>query len=359
MTALLDSGEKVAAFQKALLCWYDQFGRRLPWRAPPGVSPKPYYTWLSEIMLQQTTVSTVKPYFMKFLEKWPDIRALAAAPREEILAGWAGLGYYARARNLHACAKEVVSRYGGVFPATEKELRALPGIGPYTAAAVAAIAFERPVAVVDGNIERVLARLFSVQTPMPGAKKEISGFSWILAPGERPGDRAQALMDLGAGVCRPKNPLCESCPVRAFCLAWKKGLAGELPRREKKKNRPHRYGVAFRLWDPANRVLLVRRPDSGLLGGMTAFPATSFREARWTLEEARAHAPAAGRDETWLLHGENVQHVFTHFSLTLSVAEARLNTVPATGDFRPRDALKTAGLPVVMRKVARLSPFSS
>ena len=262
----------------ALLAWYDIAARALPWRQPPGTRPDPYAVWLSEIMLQQTTVKAVIPYYQKFLARWPRVGDLAAAELNEVLAAWAGLGYYSRARNLHACARAVVERHGGRFPATEAELRALPGIGAYTAAAIASIAFDRPAAPVDGNVERVVARLFAVTEPLPGAKPEIRRLAASLMPAKRPGDLTQAMMDLGASICSPRSPSCTLCPVSAHCLAFARRLTGSIPAKAPKKERPVRRGAAFVAVRRDGAVLLRRRPPKGLLGGMLEVPSTPWTE---------------------------------------------------------------------------------
>ncbi len=329
----------------ALLAWYDAHARDLPWRAPPGAArADPYRVWLSEVMLQQTTVPHAIPYFLKFTARWPTVGALAAEADGEVMAAWAGLGYYARARNLLACARAVAGGHGGVFPDTEEALRALPGLGAYTAAAVAAIAFDRPANVVDGNVERVMARLFAVDDPLPDAKPELKRLAAGLVRDERPGDWAQALMDLGATLCRPKQPLCERCPVSAHCQAVATGAPDTYPRRTAKAERPHRHGVAYVLTQ-GDRVALVRRPPKGLLGGMLALPTSEWRTARWSDGEALAAAPA---DLDWRGVGE-VEHGFTHFTLTLRLLRAE---GPAEGViWSPRRDLD--GLPSVFLKAAK------
>ncbi|HYU11045.1 MAG TPA: A/G-specific adenine glycosylase, partial [Stellaceae bacterium] len=258
----------------ALLAWYDRHRRDLPWRSPAGTRADPYRVWLSEIMLQQTTVVTVAPYFDRFVARWPDIRALAAASLDEVLHEWQGLGYYARARNLHACARAVVARHGGYFPENPAQLRALPGIGDYTAAAIAAIAFDHGSAAVDGNVERVVARLFAVVEPLPAAKPRLKALATALVPARRAGDFAQAMMDLGATLCTPRRPRCVLCPWREACAARAAGIADNLPARLDKPERPWRYGVVFWLSRGDGAVLLRRRPEKGLLGGMIELPST-------------------------------------------------------------------------------------
>ncbi|MFZ5668635.1 MAG: A/G-specific adenine glycosylase [Pseudomonadota bacterium] len=308
-----------AALRVALLAWYDDAARTLPWRAGPGAGARtdPYLVWLSEVMLQQTTVPHATPYFLAFTRRWPTVGALAAEADEAVMAAWAGLGYYARARNLLACARAVAADHGGVFPDTEEGLRALPGVGAYTAAAVAAIAFDRPANVVDGNVERVMARLFAVEPPLPEAKPRLKALAGSLVTAERPGDWAQALMDLGAVICRPKAPLCERCPVSAHCMAFARGDQETFPRRPRKADRPRRYGVAY-LLERDGLVALVRRPPKGLLGGMLGLPTSDWRDRPWTDEEAVAAAPVVAR---WRDAGE-IDHVFTHFALTLRVFRA-------------------------------------
>ncbi|ADL02003.1 A/G-specific adenine glycosylase [Brevundimonas subvibrioides] len=300
----------------ALLDWYDSHARSLPWRAPPGSTARtdPYRVWLSEVMLQQTTVPHATPYFERFTARWPTVVNLAAVEDSDLMAAWAGLGYYARARNLLACARAVANDHGGVFPDTEAALLALPGVGAYTAAAVAAIAFDRPANVVDGNVERVVSRLFAVQTPLPAARPELKRLAATLVADDRPGDWAQALMDLGSTVCRPKSPLCLMCPISGFCAARAEGQPDRYPVKAAKAARPHRQGIAWVLRDGQGRVALVRRPDKGLLGGMVGLPTSDWAE------EVPDATPPAGAD--WADAGA-IEHVFTHFSLTLGVRVAQ------------------------------------
>jgi len=332
-----------------LLAWYDANARDLPWRVRPadhaaGVRADPYRVWLSEVMLQQTTVPHATPYFLKFLARWPTVSDLAAAEDADVMAAWAGLGYYARARNLLACARAVAKRHDGVFPDTEEGLRGLPGLGPYTAAAVGAIAFDRPTNVVDGNVERVMARLFAVEQPLPEAKPELKRLAEALVREDRPGDWAQALMDLGATVCRPKQPLCDRCPVSSHCAALAAGAPETFPRKTKKADRPHRYGVAYVL-TRGDQVALVRRPPKGLLGGMLALPTSEWRQARWSEAEAVEAAPAEG---PWRGVGE-VEHGFTHFTLTLQLLRAEGDASDVI--WSPRRDLDA--LPSVFLKAAR------
>ncbi len=354
-----------ALSQKArngVLRWYDANARDLPWRTLPrrGVAkdgesltrPDPYRVWLSEIMLQQTTVAFVAERFPRFLAKWPDVAALAAADLDAVLTEWAGLGYYARARNLHACARAVAGMGG--FPEDREALRVLPGIGDYTAAAVAAIAFEAPVLPVDANIERVIARVEGIATPLPKGKTAIKAAARGWGEGERPGDFAQALMDLGAGLCRPKAPLCMLCPLRAECRGFASREPEAFPVKAPKKARPERHGAAFWL-TRGDDVLLRRNPPRGLLGGMMLPPATLWREESWSADEARQHAPAAA---DWQAAPGQVRHVFTHFALTLDILCAA-----APPDFQPgadeiwadTRRLEDYALPGLGRKIAAMA----
>ena len=340
----------------ALLDWYDAHARDLPWRILPaaarkGAKPDPYRIWLSEIMLQQTNVTTVRPYYEKFLALFPTVQALAAAPDEQVMAAWAGLGYYSRARNLVKCARAVVANFEGRFPDTEEQLLSLPGIGPYTAAAIAAIAFNQPAAPVDGNIERVLSRLYNLQTPMPALKAEVKQANAKLVPKDRPGDFAQAMMDLGASLCTPKRPNCLICPWRAPCLARQAGIEESLPIRAPKKPKPERQGTVFWLENAKGHVLMARRPDKGLLGGMLVFPSLGWdapNESR--LPEL---LPPDCKDMWTPLEGE-VVHVFTHFKLTLSiVAQTAPKGFRAPTGFQwvaPK-AFAQEALPSVMTKI--------
>jgi A/G-specific adenine glycosylase len=332
--------------------WYRRHGRQLPWRAGPGEAADPYRVWLSEIMLQQTTVAAVGPYYLSFLARWPTLEALAGAELDEVLHAWQGLGYYARARNLHRCAQAVVREHGGRFPAKERALRALPGIGPYTAAAVAAIAFDAKATPVDGNVERVLARLHAVETPLPDAKPALKRLAEALTPARHAGDHAQALMDLGATVCLPRRPHCERCPWQSDCRGRALGIAAELPRRRPRRARPARHGVCFWLSDGAGAVLLRRRPEAGLLGGMMEVPSTPWREAAWPDQEALAAAPLAGLD--WRPVAGEVAHGFTHFSLTLRLVAAEAPGRPALdGVWCRLDQLSRLALPTLTVKVVR------
>jgi A/G-specific adenine glycosylase len=334
-----------------LLAWYDRNRRSLPWRAPPGASADPYHVWLSEIMLQQTTVQAVIPYFLAFLQRWPTVSALAAAPLDDILAAWAGLGYYARARNLHACARMVAEWRGGRFPEDEDSLRALPGIGDYTAAAIAAIAFGRRAVVMDGNVERVMARLFARTEPLPAVKPDLKHLAASLTPDERPGDYAQAAMDLGATICTPKSPACGLCPFLSACEGHRQGIAASLPARKERPPKPIRRGIAFWALRKDGAVLLRRRPPQGLLGGMMEIPSTPWRETAWSLAQATGEAPLAAE---WRLLPGLIRHTFTHFHLELQVAVGKSEARPAVrGVWCALDRLGEQALPTLMRKVVR------
>ena len=340
----------------ALLRWYDRHRRVLPWRAGPGETADPYHVWLSEIMLQQTVVNTVIPYYHRFLTLFPTVEAMAAAPDEAVLKAWAGLGYYARARNLHACAR-AVARLGG-FPDDADGLRALPGIGAYTAAAIAAIAFGRPLVPVDGNVERVASRVFAIDAPLPGSRRAIAAAAATLnrepAAQARASDFAQALFDLGATICTPRRPACALCPWMAGCAARAQGIAAGLPVKAAKPERPHRFGAVFLLTDANGCVLLQRRPPTGLLGGMTELPGTEWRLEPWSEPEVLAHAPV---QTGWRRLG-SVLHVFTHFALTLEVYAGSVDAVPAArlrqGFLSAPDALAGEALPSLMRKCLAL-----
>jgi len=349
-----------AVLRKTLLDWYDAHCRDLPWRSPPSAPPQPAYrVWLSEIMLQQTTVTAVIPYFLKFLKKWPRIENLAAADREDVLEAWAGLGYYARARNLHQCARTVMENYGGDFPADEAELRKLPGIGPYTAAAIASIAFDIPAAAVDGNVERVIARYHGLKTPLRDNKKFLKSEAekLVFAGKARAGDFTQSLMELGATLCTPKNPQCGRCPWQGGCVAHLNGIAADLPVPPPKTVKPVRYGTVFVLFCPEKKtVFLQKRPDDGLLGGMTEFPSTPWNETPpKTGKDIKKYLPQTVKTAEWQVLPEEIVHHFTHFTLRLSVwqgcgtessAENRQSWVPAA-------EVEQRALPGVMQKVWR------
>ncbi|WGM40322.1 A/G-specific adenine glycosylase [Caulobacter sp. NIBR1757] len=340
-----------ADLRARLLAWYDDNARDLPWRVGPrdhaaGVKADPYRVWLSEVMLQQTTVPHATPYFLSFTRRWPTVSDLAAVEDGDLMAAWAGLGYYARARNLLACARAVAREHGGVFPDTEEGLRALPGVGAYTAAAVAAIAFDRAANVVDGNVERVMSRLFAVEEPMPDSKPELKALAGDLIDAHRPGDWAQALMDLGATVCKPKSPICDRCPVSMHCAAFGRGDQDTFPRKTKKAARPRRFGIAYVL-TRGDEVALVRRPDKGLLGGMLGLPTSDWTTAQPSPGDG---APA---NAAWREAGE-IEHVFTHFSLTLRVLRAEGDAPGVV--WTPTEGLDA--LPSVFLKAARQALLS-
>ncbi len=332
-----------------LLDWYDRHARALPWRVPPGSGavPDPYRVWLSEVMLQQTTVAAVRGYFERFTARWPTVEALAAAEDAEVMAEWAGLGYYARARNLLACARAVAERDG--FPRSEAELRKLPGLGAYTAAAVAAIAFGERAVVVDGNVERVMARVFDVATPLPAARSEIRAHADTLTPSERPGDYAQAVMDLGATICTPRKPACVLCPWRDVCLARLRGVQDQRPVKPAKKAVPQRRGVAYVGRREDGAWLLETRGADRMLGGTLGWPGSA-----WDRGEEEAPPPAAGR---WSFLNEPARHGFSHFGLTLRVGVARLpmGTVPLRGAFVAAEEFSADNLPTAMRRVLEVA----
>jgi A/G-specific adenine glycosylase len=333
----------------ALLAWYDRDRRRLPWRAEPAVRPDPYAVWLSEIMLQQTTVAAVQKYFRAFMARWPTVADLAAAPVDEVMKEWAGLGYYARARNLHACAQALVRDHGSRFPLSEQELLTLPGIGPYTAAAIAAIAFDRRAVVIDGNVERVVARLAAIDAPLPQAKLTIRAAADELTPDVRPGDFAQAMMDLGATTCTPQRPACALCPLREFCRAFALGEQEQLPVKAVKPERPLRLGNIFVL-RAGDKVLVETRAPRGLLGGMTQFPTSDWARA----DAAPSSQIAFPIEARWKRLPGYVEHVFTHFALQLTVYTSEAPEAAAAAGMRFIDisALRREGLPSVMLKVA-------
>ena len=335
----------------ALLDWYDRHARSLPWRGPPGseVQPDPYRVWLSEIMLQQTTVAAVKAYFERFTALWPDVQSLAAAPDAQVMAQWAGLGYYARARNLLKCARVIAGDHGGQFPSDLNALVKLPGIGPYTAAAISAIAFDRPETVVDGNVERVMARLFDIHIPLPKAKPALTAQAARLTPTERPGDYAQAVMDLGATLCTVRNPACGICPWRQPCLARANGTAADLPKKMPKKKKPTRFGIAYVARRIDGAYLVERRPPSGLLGGMLGWPGPDWAEG-----PPEDQAPIRAE---WKTLNAEARHTFTHFHLRLTVKTALvpLDRKPMRGDFIAATEFDPTALPTVMRKVFDLT----
>ena len=353
-----------------LLSWYDRHRRELPWRAKKGKRADPYRVWLSEIMLQQTTVAAVAGYYRKFLERWPTVEALADAPLDDVLAAWAGLGYYARARNLHKAAQVVAHEMGGKFPRTAEELRKLPGIGTYTSGAIAAIAFDEREAAVDANAERVLARLYAIEEALPNAKPVLRKLGQALAPEKRAGDLVQALMDLGATICTVKRPACGNCPWTESCEGRLKGIAETLPRKGAERVRPLKRGAAFIVRDAKDRVLVVKRPEKGLLGGMLEPPLGPWTEAFPSRAEAMLQAPFHGE---WTKRAGIVRHSFTHFELEIEVyvlsgrgtsergLPARIREGVAEGAGKmpalrrdiwiPIEKLKDSALPTVMRKI--------
>jgi A/G-specific adenine glycosylase len=342
-------------FSAKLLDWYDRERRHLPWRSAPGEHADPYHVWLSEVMLQQTTVATVKAYFEKFLHLWPTVEALAAAPQDHVLKEWAGLGYYARARNLHACAQKVTDEYGGTFPASEDKLLRLPGIGDYTAAAIAAIAFDIPATVVDGNIERVISRINRINSPLPEAKKPIKLATKTVTPKKRAGDFAQAMMDLGSSLCTPKAPKCLLCPVQSFCQAARAGDMTTYPVKKPKKPKPTRRAVSFWIKHEGH-ILLERRASKGLLGGMPGLFSTPWEE-RNGFPATQEWLSAAPFEANWApLNGQST-HTFTHFHLeTLLVAATapkRLNI--ENGFWHPETEIVHVGLPTVFAKMAKMA----
>lgn len=337
----------------ALLAWYDRHARVMPWRIGPadraaGLRPDPYRVWLSEVMLQQTTVAAVRDYFRRFTDLWPTVNDLAAADDADVMAAWAGLGYYARARNLLKCARAVAQEHGGRFPDTREGLLALPGIGPYTASAIAAIAFDEPATVVDGNVERVMARLHDIHTPLPAAKPELTALAARHTPASRPGDHAQAVMDLGATICTPRNPACGLCPLRAPCLARQNGTAAELPAKTPKKTQPTRLGLVYVARREDGAWLVETRPPQGLLGGMIGFPGSDWSDAP---------APAPPAQAEWQDIGAEARHTFTHFHLRLTILSATLplDASPLRGHFVPAAEFRPAALPTVFRKVHDLA----
>ena len=373
---MVTKSSKNIRYEKArdsVLLWYSEHGRSLPWRAKAGEIPSaidPYRVWLAEIMLQQTTVATVKGYFEDFISRWSSIEALAKAPRTEVMAAWSGLGYYARARHLHMTAQKIVKEHGGKFPRSEKELLKLPGIGSYTAAAIMAIGFGERAVVVDANIERVIARLEAITTPLPQAKNRIYATMDALTPDKRAGDFAQALMDIGADIClaprKDTEPRCAVCPLAETCKARQKGIAASLPKKLAKLPRPDRYGVALVIEDTSGRVLLMRRGDKGMLGGMLVFPGSNWADGSPSITDyplrdnalAKSLYQQCGKGRVL---DSKVEHVFTHFRVVLEVIKITTNK-PLKGEgliWLPKDKLKEEALPTVMRKVARLAKINA
>ncbi len=344
-------------YSDVLLDWYDAHARKMPWRVGPearkaGIMPDPYAIWMSEIMLQQTTVATVRSYFERFQARWPTVADLAAAQDANVMGEWAGLGYYARARNLLKCARVVVDEHGGTFPADHGALLKLPGVGPYTAAAVASIAFDLPFTVLDGNVERVMARLYDIHTPLPAAKPELMVKAAALTPQSRPGDYAQAVMDLGATICSPKSPACGICPWRDPCQARLAGTAAELPKKTPKKAKPVRHGTVYLAQRADGARLLETRPAKGLLGGMLGWPGSEWADVATPLPIGLPPVQAK-----WTVLPGEVRHTFTHFHLILQVQVARvdLDAVPNRGHFVPKYDFRPSDLPTVMRKAFDLA----
>ncbi|SNR32760.1 A/G-specific adenine glycosylase [Puniceibacterium sediminis] len=337
----------------ALLEWYDRHARAMPWRVGPsaraqGQRPDPYRIWLSEIMLQQTTVAAVKSYFEAFTARWPRVTDLAAAEDGDVMAAWAGLGYYARARNLLKCARVITSEHNGIFPDDPAVLLTLPGVGPYTAAAISAIAHDLPETVVDGNVERVMSRLYDEHTPLPAAKPILTEYARALTPQQRPGDYAQAVMDLGATICTPRNPACGLCPWRQSCTAWAMGTQAELPKKSPKARKPTRLGYAYLVRRVDGAWLLERRPDKGLLGGMLGWPGSDWNDAPEEAPPIRAE---------WKTIEAEARHTFTHFHLRLTVKTALvpMERQPSRGEFIELEAFDPTDLPTVMRKAFDLT----
>lgn len=351
-------GININILEKKLLRWYDTYQRTLPWRAVPGYAPNPYHVWLSEIMLQQTTVATVKDYFSRFVTRWPRIEDLAEATLDEVFHAWQGLGYYSRARNLYKCAQVLVRDFKGILPQDEQTLLTLPGVGPYTAAAIAAIAYDQPTVPVDGNIVRVFARLLALHTPLPAIKQEIQAHVKQMIPSQRSGDFAQSLMDLGATICRPRKPSCETCPLQTICQGYALGIAAQLPYPAPKGAKPHRYGIAFWVENSTQEILLEKRPSKGLLAGLIGLPTTLWREQPWDLDSNEAISYAPKGVKTWEQVPITVRHTFTHFHLELRIAKGRTNT-PQNGLWSSLENLKTHALPTVMKKVIREAIDSS
>lgn len=355
------SGQQAADFRGKMLEWYDRHGRTtIPWRAPKGQIPDPYHVWLSEIMCQQTTVQAVAPYFIKFVSLWPRVSDLANAPREDVMREWAGLGYYARARNLHECAKIIAFEHNGVFPSAKDELMKLPGIGDYTGAAIAAIAFNRCETVVDGNVERVMARYCAVETPLPKAKKELKALAAQFFTGEaRAGDFAQSLMDLGAGICTPKSPKCVLCPVMNGCAARKGGLPETYPKRAPKAQRPQKEGLVYWIEDGQGNLLLERRDDKAMMGGMLGLPTSEWLE-KAVNKTFEAPEKLEALPLSTLSERGQVRHVFTHFELTLtlmagSAARTALNDNDGRYFWAERADIKPESFPTLFKKAVLLA----
>ena len=338
--------------QKDLLNWYGKHQRVMPWRARKGKTPDPYHVWLSEIMLQQTTVVTVGPYFMKFLAKWPTVKALAKAKLDDVLTAWAGLGYYARARNLHKCAQVIATQYGGRFPSAQEALLELPGIGPYTAAAISSIAFNQPAVAVDGNVERVVSRFFAIEEPLPASKEKLRTHAAQLAAGNaHPRDFTQAFMELGATVCTPRKPKCSSCPWQKSCAAFKQGLTEELPRKMAKAKNPVRYGRVFWIQKKSGEFLIEKRTGKGLYEDMFQLPTTE-----WTKDKTKALPHVYDKQISFKPLGATVRHTFTHFDLVLEIwaAQPKKSFRASTGKFVSAIEIGAYALPTLMQKVMKI-----
>ncbi len=337
-----------------ILNWYDKHGRELPWRYKNGEPANPYYVWLSEIMCQQTTVQAVKSYYTKFITKWPTVLNLADASSEEVMEAWAGLGYYARARNLHKCAQTIAYDLKGVFPKTQDELKKLPGIGDYTSAAIAAIVYNEPVTVMDGNIERVMSRIFALKDPLPKARPILKAATSALFESftMRPGDLAQALMDIGATICIPKTPRCTLCPLQSNCLALKKGIQSTLPVKNKGKRRPQKFGEVYWISNRNNEILFHKRPEKGLLGGMMALPTSSWE----TMDVPLIRPEIISGLEITPFNNQAIEHVFTHFDLQLSLKTGfyqNPNQIPE-GYIWKKPAKMAGSMPTVFKKAFNL-----
>ena len=337
---------------KQLLIWYEAHRRKFPWRAEPDKDPNVYYVWISEIMLQQTRATTAIPYFNRFIARWPTLKELACAPRDDVLHSWSGLGYYARARNLHTCAQDIVKHHGGIFPTSVKDLCSLPGIGPYTASAISAIAFDQPAVVIDANVERIISRLFTVPKPISQAKPQIEKLALKIFPAERPGDFAQGLMDLGAQVCRPKNPVCSDCPWSDGCKARKSGKPEAWPVKNPKTPIRTRFGIVFWVEHPSGAILLRKRPDRGMLGGMTEIVSSEWLTEPIPASQIDKHAPIPNAD--WSPIGEKIQHTFSHFKLELRIYKSKGIIQPKGAFWCPLEKLAAQPFPTLMKKIVAL-----
>ncbi len=350
---MVKSARQIKILQEQLLNWFYKHRRVMPWRASAGKTPDPYHVWLSEIMLQQTTVATVGPYFIKFITKWPTVKKLATAKQDDVLTAWAGLGYYARARNLHKCAQVIAKEYNGKFPVSPDELIKLPGIGPYTAAAIASIAFNQPAVAVDGNVERVVSRFFAIEEPLPFSKDAIRTHAAKLVAGNtHPGDFTQAFMELGATVCSPRKPKCGLCPWQKSCLARQRGIAEELPHKNSKAANPVRYGKVFWIQKQSGEFLIEKRTGKGLYEGMYQLPTTA-----WIQDDAAAKVlrPPYGKHLRFKPLNVAVRHSFTHFNLVLEIwaAASHRNHKDFQGKFVSAAEADSYALPTLMQKVVK------